>query len=345
MRTVLRTLACLIVAAAATVAAATPAHFLDRNGVLWAAAAAQEGLVLTGQRDGQEIVRTTVPFALSMSGTSDTQIQVAADELTGKVVVVWQRNWSETASEIMLAAWRDGTWERIEHLTPVVEDHARFPVISLSQVATAVPEPSPEDTSRTVLVRDSFLNIVWWEGIGEAEHGSYALFHLSAAEDESDALLRRDLDSLVGIGMSCEGTAAPEILEHPLFADQASRDRALLFFGSRRSCLFFLAEVRLVLEAPAEPDPQSGLVVTAQRKRHVPVFGVRRAYSAPERLNLDGARIIIGGDLQPVAYRVVGQTIEYVVAGEDGWSPLRALSLDEALTLDQAIPLIQGLAR
>jgi hypothetical protein len=345
MRTALRTLACLIVAATATAAVAAPAHFLDRNGVLWTAAAAQEGLVLTGQRDGEELVRTMVPFALAMNGTSDTQIQVAADELSGKVVVVWQRNWSEAASEIMLAVWRDGTWERIEHLTPAVEDHARFPVIALGQVATAVPDPQPEDPDHTVLLRDSFLHVVWWEGVGETEHAGYALLHLSAVEGEGDALLRRDLDSLVGIGLSCEGVAAPEILERPLIADQTSRDRALVFFGSRRSCLFFLAEVRLVLEAPAEPDPESGLVVTAQRKRHVPVFGVRRAYSALRQLSLEGARITIGGDLQPVAYRVVGQSIEYVVAGDDGWSPQRTLSVDEGLTLDQAIPLIQGLAR
>jgi hypothetical protein len=218
-------------------------------------------------------------------------------------------------------------------------------VIALGQVATAVPEAVPEDPERTVLVRDSFLHVVWWEGVGETEHAGYALLHLSAADDEGDALLRRDLDSLVAIGLSCDGTMAPEILEHPLFADQASRDRALVFFGSRRSCLFFLAEVRLVLEAPAEPDPESGLVVTAQRKRHVPVFGVRRAYSALQRISLEGARITIGGDLQPVAYRVVGQSIEYVVAGDDGWSPQRTLSVGEGLTLDQAIPLIQGLAR
>ncbi len=345
MRTALRSLAILLVAAAATAAVAAPAHFLDRNGVLWTAAAAPEGLVLAGQRDGQELVRTTVPFALAIDGTSDTQIQVAADELTGKVVVVWQRNWSEVASEIMLAVWRDGTWERIEHLTPQVDEHARHPVISVSQVATAVPEPSPEDADRTVPVRDSFIHIAWWEGSDESAHGSYALLNLSAAADESDALLRRDLDDLVGLGLSCDGTAAPEILEHPLFADQASRDRALLFFGSRRSCLFFLAEVRLVVEAPAQPDPESGLVVTAQRKRHVPVFGVRRAFAAPHQLNLEGARITIGSDLQPVAYRVVGPTIEYVVAGDDGWSPQRTLAVDEGLTLDQAIPLIQGLAR
>jgi hypothetical protein len=245
----------------------------------------------------------------------------------------------------MLAVWRDGTWERIEHLTPVVEDHARFPVISLSRVTSAVPEPSTEDPDRTVPVRDSFLHVVWWQGVGEAEHGGYALLRLSVADDEGDALLHLDLDDLVGIGMSCEGTLAPQILEHPLFADQASRDRALLFFGSRQSCLFILAEVSFAVESPPEAQAESGLVVTAQRKRHVPVFGVRRAYSALHQLNLEGARITIGNDLEPVAYRVVGQAIEYVVAGDDGWSPQRTLSLDERLTLDQAIPLIQGLAR
>ena len=88
------------------------------------------------QRDGVVIVRSRSSRSRWWSaGTSDTQIQVAADELTGKVVVVWQRNWSDDASEIMLAVWRDGDWERVEHLTEDLSAHPRNPAIQLSDVS------------------------------------------------------------------------------------------------------------------------------------------------------------------------------------------------------------------
>src|SRR5512145_2300648 len=114
MRRVIAPLVLLLVAGAA--GAGTP-YFLDRDGTLWNAAASDEGLVLTGQRDGVVTAQALLPFELGLAGMGDTQIQVAADAHTGKVVVVWQRNWSANASEIMLAVWNDGEWERVEHLT------------------------------------------------------------------------------------------------------------------------------------------------------------------------------------------------------------------------------------
>jgi len=340
MRRTLLTLALLL---AATAALAGNPYFLDRDGVLWKAASSDGGLVLTGTRDGKVIVRTTVPFELGLAGTSDAEIQVAADELTGKVAVVWQRNWSAEASEIILAVWRDGSWERIEHLTQDLAAHPRNPTIQLSEVATTLPDPgAPDDPSKATVVRDSFLNVIWWQGTSQ-QHGGYALLRLTAEAGEDDELLTQNLDKYADIGLACDTPAPPEVLEHPLFAAQTARDRVSMLFGSERNCLFQLVEIRFKLQTRATTD---GITVIAQRRRHMPIFGARKMFAMTEDVSMEAARIVLGTDLNPVIYRVVnGTTVEYITATDTGWSPRRTLTVKDGLTMDKAILLVENLAR
>jgi hypothetical protein len=334
-------LACTMVA---TMASGATSFFLDRNGVLWSGSSSDEGLVLTGERDGEVITRTTVPFVLGFAVNQDVAIQVAADELTGKVVVVWQRNWTTTASEIMMAVWKDGNWERIEHLSHDLLAYPRNPAIQLTNVATDVASPDdPEDLTGATIVQDSFLHVVWWEG-QEQSHGSYALVRLTAEPGDADAVTEQDLDSYATLGFACKVPAPPAVLEHPLFADELTTDRALLFFGTQRQCLFHLLGISFTLETTPVIG-SDGITVIAQRRRHVPIFGVRKTFPLTREIDMEGIRVVLGKDLAPVAYRVQGATVQYVTYGEHGWSPLRTLAVRDGLTIDQAIPLVEKLAR
>ena len=338
MRRAAMLLACLLVA---TAAGAQTSYFLDRGGVLWKGTSSDEGLVLTGERGGEVITRTTVPFVLGFAVNQDVAIQVAADEVTGKVAVVWQRNWTTAASEIMMAVWRDGAWERIEHLSHDVLAYPRNPAIQLTSVSTTVPDPN--DPTKATVVQDSFLHVVWWEGTQQS-HGTYALLRLTADPGDSDALLEQNLDRYATIGFACQAPIPAEVLEHPVFANQHDADRALLFFGTQRVCLFHLLEVRFTLETPTTPTTD-GMTVVAQRGRHVPIFGVRKTFQMYQEMNMEGTRVIFGSDLSPVAYRVTGPAVQNVIYGDQGWSPLRTLAVKDGLTMDQAIPLVENLAR
>lgn len=341
-------LACVVLASllGATVALAGNPYFLDRSGVLWKGSTSSAGLVLTGERDGQVSVRTTVPFILGFDVNQDVEIQVAADELTGKVAVVWQRNWTVSASEIMMAVWQNGEWERIEHLSQNSLGRPRFPAIQLTEVATTVPDASaPDDPSKATVVRDSFLNAIWWEGTDQQQHASFASLRLTADSDDTTALFKRDLIDLVGIGLGCATPVPASVMEHPTFGVQASHDRALVLFVSQRICLLPLVEVRYVLDDSSPGSPPGQINVVTMRRRHVPIFGVRKVFTLTRDLDMEGTRIILGADLTPVAYRINGAQIEYVTATETSWSPRRILAVKDGLTLDQAIPLVENLAR
>lgn len=337
-------IACAFLVVATASLAASP-YFLDRCGVLWKGSSTDDGLLLTGEVDGQVVVSSLVPFVVGLNGNEDTQIQVAADELTGKVTVVWQRTFAEGFSEIYLAVWSAGGWERITPLTGVLGESPRFPLITLSTAQTTVPDPShPEDPQATTTLRDSFVNVVWWQGAGEEQHAAYALLRLTDSPEDPEALQLVDLDALIPVGIGCPAQVPTGVLEHPLFAANGSRDRALIFYGSKRMCLFHLAEVAFELE-PDTTGVQVDRPIQVQRRRHTPIFGVRKAYQAPESFNMDSARMVLGADLRPVGYRVVDGHIQYVVASEQGWSPVRVLTVRDGLSLDQAIPLIENLAR
>lgn len=337
-------LACLVLLLGASATFAANSYFLDRSGVLWNATAAPEGLVLTGEQDGVQVVRSVVPFPIAIAGTSDTQIQVAADGLTGKVTVVWQRNWADQASEIMMAVWRNGSWERIDHLSQDLAAYPRNPVIQLTQVATTVPDPDhPDDPAKAILVQDSFLHVVWWEGIAQS-HGTYALLRLTADPGDQDALIEQDLDSYATIGLACDNPVPPAVLEHPLFGAQGAGDRAFLFFGSQRLCLFQLLQVSFAVQTTPVVG-SDGITVVALRRRQMPIFGLKKVFPMTQALSMDSARVVLGSDLNPVAYRVNNGTVEYVAYGDQGWSPLHTLAVANGLTLDQAIPLVENLAR
>jgi hypothetical protein len=336
-------LACLIFFGTNVAFAANP-YYLDRAGVLWKGTATSDGLLLTGERDGSTLVSSTVPFPLAISGANDSQIQVAADDLTGKVAVVWQRNWTKQSSEIMLAVWHGGDWERVTHLSSDLMANPRNPSIQLTQASASGPSPNaPDDPSQATLVQDSFLHVVWWEGIDQS-HGSYALLRLTADPTDAEALLEQNLDDITFLGLGCTTPVPRTVLEYPMFAAQSAHDRALILFGSQRLCLLQLLEVSFAVQTTPVVG-SDGMTVVAQRRRSVPIFGLMKTFPMTQELSMDGTRVILGDNLNPVAYRVDGPTIQYVTYSNQGWSPARTLAVANGLTLDQAIPLVENLAR
>lgn len=345
MRRFLISLVALLIAAAAS---AAPPYFLDRSGTLWRASDTPAGLVLTGERDGSEVVRSTVPFAIGFDGAADTSIQVAADEITGKVAVTWQRFWVEGVSEIFLAVWSEGSWERVVTLSADASTFPRFPSAIPTRVSSTALELD-ESTGEMVktTVTESFLHVVWWEGVGAGQGAHYALVRFADDNGEARVVVTKALDDLLPLGLACTLEGNEAAIKHANFVSQMARDRALVLFGSFESCSLHLLEVRFQLgDSELSFGPENAPSTTvASRKRHMPIFGVTGTYQVPQNFSLDSARVVMGSDFTPVAYTVSDQTLEYVVFEGVSWSLARTLSVRDDLTLDQAIPLVEGLAR
>lgn len=317
---------------------------LDRNGVLWRLNATPSGTVLVGVKDGEEVARSLVPFPLGLAGQNDSHLQLVADELTGKVVVAWQRNWSANYSDVVLAVWNAEGWERISYLTRDASLHARNPVLKLARSVSTYPDPN--DPEKTLTVAESFALLLWWQGDSEDQQAKLAFVNLTAAVDDDTAIRISTLDSQLGIGIGCSQSLPSEVLEHPIFAAGSPGPVVHVLAASPTTCLLFVHEIRFELEPPpTSTEEQGGMGAVAMRRRHTPIFGVRKVLPVTRELSAEGTRAVLGADLQPVLYRVVPEGVEYTVATATGWSPKRTLKLSEGVSLDQAIALVENLAR
>ncbi|MCS7182344.1 MAG: hypothetical protein NZ869_04460 [Thermoanaerobaculum sp.] len=317
---------------------------LDRQGVLWQVSSTPYGLLLEGLREGEVVVRTVVPFPLGGNGVSDSHLQLAVDDLTGKVVVAWQRNWAATLSSVMLAVWNGESWERVAYLNEEINANPRNPVLRIARASTAL-EPSQE-ASESERVCDSFAFLVWWEGRGASQRLRFAALDLKRSTSD-EGLQVYDLPTSPGLGMNCPQPLPADTVERPLFASEPPGPASRLLAASPNHCFLYVFEISLQLEPP-EQGPgkaEGGLGVTAQRRRHTPIFGVRKVLPVTRELSAEGTRAVLGADLQPVLYRVLPEGVEYTVATEQGWSAKRLLKLENGLTLDRAIALVENLAR
>ncbi|MEW5877313.1 MAG: hypothetical protein ACOY7U_05780 [Acidobacteriota bacterium] len=317
---------------------------LDRNGVLWRLTATSSGTVLVGVKDGEEVARSLVPFPLGLAGQNDSHLQLVADELTGKVVVAWQRNWTANFSDVVLAVWNAEGWERITYLTGDASLRARNPVLKLARVTSSYPDP--EDPEKTVTVSESFALVLWWQGDNGDQQARLASLNLTAPGDDDKAVSVVTLDGQLGFGIGCSQSLPQEVLEHPIFAAGAPGPVVHVLAASPSTCLLFVHEIRFELQPPPSTgEEQGGLGAVALRRRHTPIFGVRKVLPVTRELSAEGTRAVLGADLQPVLYRVVPEGVEYIVAIDQGWSPKRLLKLEEGLSLDRAIALVENLAR
>jgi len=335
---------CLVTAALATSVAFAEARFVDRDGTLWTAAPTMEGLRLTGTRNGEPVASGVLPVMFAGSLRYDQEIQVIADEVTGKVAVVWQREWAPGTSEIRMAVWSQDAWEQVLVLSEESGRHPRYPVSQLARVTTMIPaEVDPGDSSVVLkpadLVQESFMQVVWWEDGDEYSRARMAIVRMSADHDDPEPVIAYNLDLLAQGGEPCGPGYVEDLLERPLFSSRAAVDRGMVFFGSERTCRFNVLEITFPLEDPDDPPAE------AQRRRHRPVFGVRDTFDIPVEIRMAGARVLVAAQLKPVVYRVLADAVEFFIAGEAGWSSRRTLPLGEDLDRAQAVLLMEDLAR
>ncbi|MFN3414305.1 MAG: hypothetical protein ACK42L_09625, partial [Thermoanaerobaculum sp.] len=222
--------------------------------------------------------------------------------------------------------------------------HARNPVLKLARSVSSY--ITAEDPEKTVTVAESFALVLWWQGEGDEQQAKLAFLNLTASGDDEAALRIATLDGQLGIGIGCSQSLPPEVLEHPIFAAGTPGPVVHVLAAGPNSCLLFVHEIRFELApSPTAEDPQNGLGAVAMRRRHTPIFGVRKVLPVTRELSTEGTRAVLGADLQPVLYRVVPEGVEYTVANEQGWSPKSILKLSEGVSLDQAIALVENLAR
>ena len=321
------------------VAGATASNIvLDRPGNLYRAVATENGIVvLVTSPDGNSRMETVPGTEAGAFG----RVSLAVEPNGTALVVVWTDRSVPSGDRVEAAVFASDLWYGPYTLGGNDGGVAVHPSLFLDTI-----HETADDGATSVI---PFVLVAWWQApnldaLAEG-HAELASFSLSEnGEPLMDELAVEPLQTDTPWGVTCEASSHADSLTYPyLFKDPQSGDPHVMFVDFT-DCLFSIRQITIEPEnSEGGDDPDDD--VTAQRRRHVVVFGRSEVIAIPTRVSFENASFEVGHDLSIVGYWDGEDGIEYVRMDENGWSETRTLPVDGGLTHEQAVDLIRRLAQ
>jgi hypothetical protein len=302
---------------------------LTRNGELYRVAPSDEGLVVHHRfADGTE-AEYLIP---QTSGISVSSVQVGVDELTGAIIVIWQRA-SGLDATIEMAWLADQWWQGPYTIAGFDGTAAENPQLMIDRFETTV-----EDEGETIELDFTFLHVTWWGYTEDREDGSAFLASVVLDDagapnlDELDPIALRDL---LPYGVGCETIEDAAGLAHPkVFMDPQS-GAPHVFAMDFPNCLFQI--LRIDYEIVEE------LVGEIKRRRAITVWRTESMIAVNSSIVLATAKVEVGHGLDVVMYWDVDGGVSYVQLDENGTPPVQTLAIGGHLTHEQALEMVRNL--
>lgn len=341
MRNALLVVLALVLAAPA---AARQPFALDRSGVLWQAKPSPDGLLITGQQDGVEVVRGFVPTApIGGLHVVDSHVEVAVDPAGSEAVAVWQRTWGRNLSEILLARWSKSGHGIALRLSGALSNGARHPVLRVQQVKWQ--EVDDEDPDKKLERQETLVHVLWWEDGVWGSGARYVWLSLATPAAELKPPIPIVLQQLAGEAGSdeCEEPLKPEVQEHPLFVVEPGGESFGVIYATGRCRLSLWKIGSDAVISPPFGGEEPG--VSAQRRRARPIFG-ERGDLPPPPLALPDARAVAsnGRNLLLYSFDDERRQVAFSLLTDAQWSAPRTVLLSESVTPQRLLPILESLA-
>jgi hypothetical protein len=335
MRALKITLAALVMAAMAAVAAAGDMT-LTRAGDLYRLASSDDGLVVTGTLADGTSLELTVP---QTAGTVTSALNLAVDPISDGLYMLWQEG-EDSSSVVNFASYTNQTWTGPTVIAGGGSAAAANPQLLLFRAVDEVEVEGEDGEPVTEEVATTFLHMTWWTYT--ATVGDGAAVYLPAPVDDDTGLADLEayspslLSDLLPYGIpDCGGIGDATGLAAPkLFSDPAS-GLPHLFASDFAECLFYV----LRLDHDVTIDP------ITERRRHTIILRDAGTYPVYDALPLATAGVEVGHGLSFVLYWDAEDAVEYKQFDPSGSSDVMSLPLGDNLSHEQAVALIQSLAR
>lgn len=329
MRTARATLIAILLVGL-TITASAGDMALTRDGDFYRVAQSNDGLVVHHRSADGAVADYLIP---QTSGIAATSMQVGVDELTGAIIVAWQRG--ETPESSIEIAWLADEWWMGPYTIAGGDGTAVENLqIMLDRVVSIV-----EEEGEPIEVATTFLHLVWWSFVEDRNDGSAYLASVELDETgnpQIDAFQPIALSDLLPYGIGCEGIDDAAGLAHPkVFVDPQSGSPHI-FATDFSNCIFQI--LKLDYEVVEEWFGE------IKRRRHIVLLGRESMIAANPDIILSNAKVEVGHGLDVVMYWNVESAIEYVQLDENGVPPVKSLPFGEGgLTREEAIEVVRSL--
>ncbi|MCP4895455.1 MAG: hypothetical protein GY906_00640 [bacterium] len=259
---------------------------------------------------------------------------VQVDDTTGAVVLAWLERFEAGFSQLTMAIRTDDEWFGPIVIAGDATEIAQNPSLLLHRAKT-------EHTDGSV-VETTTIHLTWWIADDE-NHGQYAMYCSIPLNDEGepelDALQSMQLRGMIGVSVICGAPEAGSALTRPyLFIDAATGNPHVMFFEPD-SCSMH------ILELKPEVEEFEDISIGATRRRLVVILGRQLDIGVPVNVPPGRVDFSIGRGLTIVGYWDANDGIDFLHMDESGWSETRHVPLGEDINHEQAVTLIQRLAR
>jgi len=292
--------------------------------------AATNILQLSIQNGSAEPQRLIVPESLQAGFHSDAAL--AYDTASKTLFLVWSHMPNGMSSELLLASYRDGKWQRAISIdSKGYSNHLNLRLGITRRVSQLQKDGTYADAPALI------LHALWWESNGHGQEARYAMLPIEGGALSQDAVEIHSLEEFVGSDETVNAVDEnfnPEILRHPAIVSSPMQSSVDIVFGDtdkksiHRVTLHPIAEVRIHIPVGIGGGAPGG--------------GKPLNLIAPASFTADWSgriTVIEHGD-RLIFANATDKALNYLTYSDGTWSDAKSIMLNSKLTVETALAAV-----
>jgi hypothetical protein len=269
------------------------------------------------------------------NGDVKHSLDLAYDEPSGSLVLLWNEELT-VLNVLRLGILKSGSWTVGNLLPNLGMAHAYNPQMLLSHQPVKMQDAS----GNAVTVTRTLLSVIWWE---EAQYTQARYAPIFLDEDSSAANAQvYDLPALIGSGgPTPSGGHAAGSYMYPSLQLEGIGGAILASFADLSANKHYVVRITYP-DNLGKPGPDNP---TWQRRR-IPVVGVASESPISDGVPvfISSVRTIVGASYLPTLVWTTDNAVGFTRFDGKAWSSARTIPLDDSMTYDRALRLVQEMA-
>jgi len=298
----------------------------DSSGV-----AANNVLQLSIQNGTSETQHLLIPESTQAGFHSDAAL--AYDTVSKTLFVLWTHMPSGMSSELLLASYRDGKWQKAISIdSQGYDNHLNLRLGITRRVSQLQKDGTYADAPALI------LHALWWDSNARGEEARYAMLPIENGAVSKDSIEIHSLEEFVGdteTVNAVDDNFNAEILRHPAIVSSPMQDSVDVVFGDtnkksiHKVTLHPIAEVRIHIPVgvvgggPAGGGKPLNLIAPASFSAD---------WTGPISVIERGDRLVFAN--------ATDKSLNYLTYSDGAWSEVKSIALSSKLTVETALAAV-----
>lgn len=261
-------------------------------------------------------------------------LDLAYDEQSGSLILLWKEEVT-ILNYLHLAIRRNGAWSQADFLPDSAFTFAFNPQMLLSHPVVRTVDADGKAVTQT----RSILSLIWWEDSQDAQ-ARYAPIFLDENVSSSDVEIY-DLPSLAGGGSAASpGAHSSSSYMYPALQLDGPGGAILASFADLNADRQFVLRITFPDDL-GRPGPTNATWL----RRRIPVVGVSsEGPIADTPVMIYAVSTVVGASYKPTLLWRADNAVGYTRFDGKKWSSVKTIPLDDSMSYDRAVRLIEEMA-